>query len=202
MTLTQARSSFRELDAPRVRTPRLRLKPKAPRSGHVDGAWWPFSEDLTAELPDLIAVLSSRLGEIDRLRYNVDEWIEAPAQFTTGGRAIQLDGRRRWPSNTLEVLDANSDKIVLLVVPWSTDPDSAHAIVMSAAAPNDASSLDTLLMISEQDRESRTRATAAQARWKSQGRSQRSREPESTSPSNDSPRLPGLPAASPRRNAR
>ena len=30
---------------------RLRLKPKAPRTGYVDGAWWPRSHDLAAELP-------------------------------------------------------------------------------------------------------------------------------------------------------
>ena len=174
MTLDQARKSFGQHDTPRVRTPRLRLKPKGPPSGHVDGAWWPRSDDLTTELPDLIAVLSFRLGEIDRVMYNFNEWIEAPAQFTTGGRPVQLDGRHRQSSNTLEVLDANRNKIVLLVVPWYTAPDYAYAIVMSAAAPNDASSVDTLLMISEQDRESRTRATAAQGRWESQGRSQRS----------------------------
>ena len=28
---------------PPVHTPRLRLKPKAPQSGYVDGAWWPHS---------------------------------------------------------------------------------------------------------------------------------------------------------------
>jgi Family of unknown function (DUF5994) len=39
--------------APPEHTPRLRLKPKAPQSGYVDGAWWPHSEDLTAERPDL-----------------------------------------------------------------------------------------------------------------------------------------------------
>jgi Family of unknown function (DUF5994) len=174
MTLEQVRKSIRQHETPRVRTPRLRLKPKAPPSGHVDGAWWPRSDDLTTELPDLIAVLSFRLGEIDRVTYNLNEWIEAPAQLTTGGRPVQLDRRHRPPSNTLEVLDANRNKLVLLVVPWYTAPDYAYAIVMSAAAPNDASSVDTLLMISEQDRESRTRATATQRRWESPGRSQRS----------------------------
>src|ERR1700751_6101552 len=84
--------------------------------------------------------------------------------------------RRRAPpaSNPLEVLDSNRNKIVLLVVSSHTDPDDAQAIVMAAAAPNDASSVDALLMISEQHREGRARATAAQTRWESQGRSQRS----------------------------
>lgn len=171
MTLEQARMSVRQHDTPRVSTPRLELKPKAPRSGHVDGAWWPRGDDLTTELPDLIAALSFRLGEIDRVIYNFNEWIAAPAQVSTGGRAVRLEGRHNQPCNTLEVLDGNRKKIVLLVVPWHTKPDYAHAIVMAAAAPNDTSSLDTLLMISEHDRESRTRATAAQGRWESQGRS-------------------------------
>jgi hypothetical protein len=74
--------------------------------------------------------------------------------------------------NTLEVLDANRNKIVLLVVPSHTDPDFAHVIVMAAATANDASSVDAVLMIGEQGRESRRRATAAQTRWESQGRSQ------------------------------
>ncbi|WP_410639151.1 DUF5994 family protein [Amycolatopsis sp. lyj-346] len=43
-------------------SPRLRLKPKAPTTGYVDGAWWPTSRDLTAELPPILAVLAVRLG--------------------------------------------------------------------------------------------------------------------------------------------
>ena len=58
-------------------TPRLRLKPKAPHSGYVDGAWWPRGDDLATELPDLLAVLSVRLGRIDRVMYNLNEWAKA-----------------------------------------------------------------------------------------------------------------------------
>jgi len=46
----------RGVDGPRY-TPRLRLKPKAPGTGYVDGAWWPHSRSLVEELPDLLAVL-------------------------------------------------------------------------------------------------------------------------------------------------
>src|SRR4051812_35019694 len=41
---------------------RLELKPNFPRTGFVDGGWWPRSRDLRAELPDLIASLSAQLG--------------------------------------------------------------------------------------------------------------------------------------------
>jgi hypothetical protein len=43
------------------------------------------------------------------------------------------------------VLDTYGNRIVLLVVPAHTAPNRAHAIVMAAAATEDASSVDTLL---------------------------------------------------------
>jgi hypothetical protein len=142
-------------DAPPEHTPRLRLKPKAPQSGYVDGAWWPHSEDLTAELPDLLSVLSVRLGPIGRVIYNVNEWAKPPAKFATGGRTLRLDGYRLQPVNTVEVLGLNRNKIVLLVVSPHADPDQAHAIMMAAAGPNNASTVESLLMISAEETETR-----------------------------------------------
>ncbi|HKS48584.1 MAG TPA: DUF5994 family protein, partial [Amycolatopsis sp.] len=56
---------------PPPHTLRLRLKPKAPATGYVDGAWWPRSRDLSAELPTLLAVLAIRPGRIERVTYNL-----------------------------------------------------------------------------------------------------------------------------------
>ena len=141
--------------APPEHTPRLRLKPKAPQSGYVDGAWWPHSEDLEAELPDLLSVLSVRLGPIGRVMYNLNEWAKPPAKFATGGRTVRLDGYRLQPVNTVEVLGLNRDKIVLLVVSPDADPEQAHAIMMTAAGPNNASTVEDLLMISTEESETR-----------------------------------------------
>jgi hypothetical protein len=69
MTQHTAGPSLGRHPTPPDYTPRLRLKPKAPRSGYVDGAWWPYSNDLLKELPDLLAVLSVRLGPIERVLY-------------------------------------------------------------------------------------------------------------------------------------
>ena len=126
------------------KTPRLRLKPKAPTTGYVDGAWWPHSDDLLIELPDLLAVLSVRLGRIDRVIYNLTEWASAPAKLPIDGRVVRLAGYYRQPVNTVEVL-GNRNKIVLLVVPARSDPDRAHDTMMAAAAPNNASTIDCLL---------------------------------------------------------
>src|ERR1700741_3918278 len=138
-----------------VSTPRLKLKPKAPQSGYVDGAWGPHSADLTAELPDLLSVLSVRLGPIGRVIYNVNEWAKPPAKFATGGRTVRLDGYRLQPVNTVEVLGLNRNKIVLLVVSPHADPDQAHAIMMAAAGPNDASTVAGLLTNNAKETETR-----------------------------------------------
>jgi hypothetical protein len=126
-------------------TPRLWLKRKAPTSGYVDGAWWPHSDDLLTELPDLLSVLSVRLGDIARVMYNFAEWSIAPRHLAMGGHKVRLDGYHRQPPNTLEVLDARGNRIVLLVVPARTDSDRAHSIVMAAAATDDATSVESLL---------------------------------------------------------
>jgi hypothetical protein len=145
MALLQSRPISTRRRAGPDNTPRLRLKRKAPVSGYVDGAWWPRDDDLPTELPDLLAVLSVRLGPVTRVAYNLDEWAKAPRKIPIGGRIVRLDGYRRQPHNTIGVLGGSGDKIVLLVVPAHTEPDRAHAIVMAAAETDDSSSVDILL---------------------------------------------------------
>jgi hypothetical protein len=118
---------------------------KAPITGHVDGAWWPRSDDLPRELPDLLAVLSVRLGPVDRVMYHLPEWGAMPARILTGGRSVRLDGFNRQPANTLEVLGLGRKRVLLVVIPPHTDPDLAHDAMMAAAAPNNASTVDDLL---------------------------------------------------------
>ncbi|HZQ30361.1 MAG TPA: DUF5994 family protein [Mycobacterium sp.] len=134
---------------PPDRTPRLRLKPKARQSGYVDGAWWPWSNDLQKELPDLLAVLSVRLGGIDRVSYNLGEWATAPTKFTTGGTKVRLGGFTHQPINTIEVLGVDRTRMALLVVPPGTDPDNAHAAMMAAASPGNDAPVDALLKSGE-----------------------------------------------------
>jgi hypothetical protein len=173
MTPPQDRSDVGRHHTPPEHTPRLRLKPKAPHAGYVDGAWWPHSDDLTTELPDLLAVLSVRLGPIDRVLYKLTDWAKAPAKLTTGGRAVKLDGYRLQPPNTVEVLGLNRNRIVVLVVPPHTDPDHAHASMMAAAGPGDDSTVGGLLMAGEPDSETRIQTAAGQQRWDSEGGAER-----------------------------
>lgn len=144
MTLESSSTATAPRTSPE-RTPRLRLKPKALQTGYVDGAWWPHGDDLTEQLPDLLAVLSIRLGRIGRVLYNVNEWATPPKKLITGGRTVRLDGYQRQPIHTIEVLGLYGGRIALLVVPPNTDPDEAHTALMAAAAPGNDSTVVGLL---------------------------------------------------------
>ncbi len=125
------------------------------------------------ELPDLLAVLSVRVGSIDRVRYKVSDWGQAPAQIVTADCVVHLDGYRLGPPNTVEVLGRDNNRIVLVVVPPHTDPGRAYTTMMAAAATDNDSTVDGLLMISLRDRQARSQRAAAQERWDSDGESQR-----------------------------
>lgn len=155
MTLKMDHKDDRRRHEP-MHTPRLRLKPKAAQSGYVDGAWWPHSTDLTAELPDLLSVLSVRLGPIGRVLYNVNEWPDAPSKFAVARRIVRLDGYRLQPASTVEILGLNRARIVLLVVSPHAESDQAHAIMMTAAGPSNIATVKSLLMNSADESETRT----------------------------------------------
>lgn len=159
------------------RTPRLRLKSLAPQNGCVGGAWWPRSDDLAAELPELLAVLSVRLGRIDRILYGPSEWARTPPTLVADAYVVRLDGYRLQPASTVEVVGLNRDRIVLLVVPPHTDPGDAHTTMMTVVGLGNVSTVDSLLGVSARDRKARIDAVAARERWESDGSSQMNVEP-------------------------
>ena len=110
---------------------RLKLKPKGPVSGVVDGGWWPRSRDLAAEVPELIAVLAVRLGSVHRLSYNLDEWATTPRKIVVDGVVVRLGGYHTQPANTIAVLGARGE-LTLLVVPPETSDQAAHDALLAA----------------------------------------------------------------------
>ncbi|MFD0395447.1 DUF5994 family protein [Streptomyces nogalater] len=71
----------------------LRLATTQPREGNLDGAWWPRSRAIGAELPDLIHVLTGRFGPITRVGLDATTWDHSP---------------RAWPSTTESFTSAPS----------------------------------------------------------------------------------------------
>ena len=138
-------SSARPVEDPRERPRvRLRLKPKAPTTGWVDGGWWPRSRDLAAELPGLLSVLAVRLGHIERVSYHLGEWGPSLRKISCGGGVVRLGGYRGQHANTVDVL-APGQRLTLLVVAPEASAQTAHAVLMAAGHRGNTDDVDTLL---------------------------------------------------------
>ena len=111
------------------------MTPKARCADSVQGAWWPRSRDLESELPDLLAVLTVRMGSIERVVYDPDGWAPTPRQLAAVGRAVRLDAYRFHAFNTMYVFGSDGARIVLRVIPAATDAESAHSSLMVATGP-------------------------------------------------------------------
>lgn len=125
---------------------RLKLKPKAPATGFVDGAWWPRSLDLSTELPPLAEVLAIRLGRIERVSYNLAAWDAAPRRIHIEGQLLPLSGFRSQNPHTVDVIGLNGRRLTLLVLPPETGEVIAHQVLMKAARRDNVDGIDELLM--------------------------------------------------------
>ncbi|WP_206055230.1 DUF5994 family protein [Nocardia sp. CS682] len=148
---------------------RLRLKPKAPKTGYVDGAWWPHSEDLAAELPALLAAVADRIGPIHHVAYPLDEWARTTGELVIAGRTVRVEGFRQGTLHTVELLGVKNRRVVLLVVPPAAVELDAAATMVSASAVDDESAVDELLTIGTRERGDRAEGAAAVQRWDSEG---------------------------------
>ncbi len=128
--------------------PRVHLKPAEPTTrdpGYVDGAWWPRSRDLAAELPALFAALATRLGVIARMADNLDEWQPTASRLETGATRVRLGGFHYQGANTIDVIGSDSRRVTLLVVPPETSAADAKKIALAAADGRNVDRVDSLL---------------------------------------------------------
>lgn len=145
---------------------RLRLKPRAPTTGYVDGAWWPRSRDLPAELPALIEKLALRLDQVERVTYNLTAWPPTRRRIVIDGRVIRLEGFRSQHADTVTVIGGwDRHRLALLVVPPETETVLAQQILMTAAHADNIDDIETLLT----RRVAQEPADTATQRWELDG---------------------------------
>ncbi|KUM80136.1 hypothetical protein J7F01_06625 [Streptomyces sp. ISL-22] len=109
----------------------LRLTTTHERGGILDGAWWPRSRSLTAELPGLISALTERLGPITRIGLDSAAWDEMPTRMTIDDRVVHIDVFSVGDDTAL-VTRGDQDYFSLLVVPPDTPPEAARAAMTEA----------------------------------------------------------------------
>jgi hypothetical protein len=134
MTTTLDRTTPRDL-APRLPV-RLSLTRKTTLAGQLDGAWWPYSRDLTAELPPLTAALHDPWGRITHVTVNPSRWPVIPRKVPVdGGRSVHVGWFTEQDANKLILLSFTVGRWDLLVIPPETEPAAAARLMAAAAIP-------------------------------------------------------------------
>ena len=123
---------------------RLSLKPESTTTGFVDGAWWPASRDLAAEMPSLLAALGDRAGVVERVSYNIDAWNAVPRKVRVDGNVVRMGGFRSQAAATLKVL-GEQGMLTLLLVPPETEEQAAQRVLATASENGNTEGVDALL---------------------------------------------------------
>jgi hypothetical protein len=118
-------------DAP-TRTPRLLLRDRDEQSEGVDGAWWPRTDNLTTELHDLIAALTTRLGATERVTFDWNS-LSLSQRAIDPPDGIEVSGPLPdQPPHLMYVFGPHGRRLRLLVIAPSTDAERAYAEMQKA----------------------------------------------------------------------
>jgi hypothetical protein len=117
---------------------RLQLKPYRSASEHIDGAWWPRSQQLVDELPDLVASVSDRLGQVVMVGYRRKGWDEAPPLAEIEGHTIELLGFTSDEPGSVILIGEDGRHLSLHVIRPDTSEDVAQQTLEQARVPADA----------------------------------------------------------------
>ena len=90
----------------------------------IDGAWWPRTDRISSELPELVAALNARLGQVSDISVN---WpaLQRPPDLNWQG----------WQQRHQHVITVNggSARANLLVIPYATNNTLALMVLRRAA---------------------------------------------------------------------
>jgi hypothetical protein len=132
---------------PEVRpgTALVRLETTHDRRGVLDGAWWPRSRDIRAELPALVSALTEHIGPVTRVGLDAGAWEHLPTRLVIEDRVVHLDS---FPvgAATVRATRADPHHFSLLVIPPDAAPDAAHAAMAAAVRADDARPAEQILL--------------------------------------------------------
>ncbi|MEU5632656.1 DUF5994 family protein [Streptomyces rishiriensis] len=149
---------------------RLALAPIGTRPALLDGAWWPRSRDLGAELPVLTSALDPLWGRITRVTVNPTLWPVIPRTVPVAGHVVKVG----WflpeqDPHELLLLSYRVGRWNLLVVPPRTDAASAAWLMAAASDPLGTSTASRLMEQVARLRTATETDRAVEAVWDSEG---------------------------------
>ncbi|MFF7047240.1 DUF5994 family protein [Streptomyces griseorubiginosus] len=124
---------------------RLSLAPYEIVSGRLDGAWWPYSNDLVVELPLLVEAMAGA-GSFTRVTLGIELWPDVPHEVGVGEKLVTVG----WfasghEQNEILLCSYLKGFRTLLVIPPTTEADAA-AWLMNTPAPVDGRNTATELL--------------------------------------------------------
>ncbi|WP_405506587.1 DUF5994 family protein [Streptomyces purpurascens] len=123
----------------------VRLETTHERQGVLDGAWWPRSRDIAAELPNLVSALTEYLGPITRVGLDAGAWEGLPTRMTIDDRVVHIDSFAAG-DNTVLITRGEQDLFSLLVVPSHATPDAARAAMAEAVRAGSGTRAERILL--------------------------------------------------------
>ncbi|MEU0009002.1 DUF5994 family protein [Streptomyces sp. NPDC006314] len=123
----------------------LRLETTESREGVLDGAWWPRSRDVGAELPALLSALTGHLGPVTRVGLDTAAWEGLPTRIVVDDRVVHIDS---FPvgDDTVLITRGDQDVFSLLVIPPQATPEAAHAAMAQAVRADNISQAGQILI--------------------------------------------------------
>ena len=123
----------------------LRLETTESREGVLDGAWWPRSRDIGAELPELLSALTRHLGPVTRVGLDTAAWAGLPTRIVVDDRVVYIDS---FPvgDDTVLITRGEQDLFSLLMVPPNATLDSARAAMAQAVRADNISQAEQILI--------------------------------------------------------
>jgi hypothetical protein len=102
--------------------------------------------------------------------YHQNGWTAGvPRRLSRGKQGVRLDGYHYQPADTIDLIGEDGTRLVLLVVPATTDPRVAASILSAAADSHDISTTSELLALRTENTVEAGDSIAAQQNWESEG---------------------------------
>ncbi|MFI7501319.1 DUF5994 family protein [Streptomyces sp. NPDC049687] len=126
----------------------LRLETTESREGVLDGAWWPRSRDIGAELPALVSALTGHLGPVTRVGLDTSAWEGLPTRIVVDDRVVRIDS---FPvgDDTVLITRGDQDVFSLLVIPPHVTPEAARAAMAQAVRADNITQAEQILIDTE-----------------------------------------------------
>ncbi|WP_329437514.1 DUF5994 family protein [Streptomyces sp. NBC_01280] len=136
----------------------------------LDGAWWPRSRDLAAELPALTAALDPLWGRITHVTVNPTLWPVIPRKVPVDGHVVSVGWfKAEQDPHKLLLLSYTVGRWDLLVIPPQTDPAIAAWLMTAATGPLRSHTASDLLERAEFQRIVTEADQVREAVWDSEG---------------------------------